>query len=489
MARFAVTTFGCQMNKHDSERLEEVLSGAGGELVASVDEADLVVLNTCSVRDKAEQKIRSEVGRLSVLKRRRPELVLVVAGCMARQHGAGIIRTMPDVDLVIGPDNIAELPELLAEIQLGGPPLVRTEFDLEAPTFLTALTVASRKPTAFVTTMKGCDERCTYCVVPQTRGPERYRPSDEVIAEIQQLVAAHVREVTLLGQTVNRYRDPAGKLGRAPDAATDDPDESEFAALLRAIAEQVPQLRRLRYESPHPRHLTKALISAHCELPQLPRHLHLPVQSGSDRVLKRMIRRHTRAEYLERVSQVCARLPDVTISTDIIVGFPGETEADFLQTLSLVEQVPHVGVFGFKYSPRPGTAALRLGDEVDETTKSDRLQRLFEVSEASMARHLSALVATQQQVLVEGPSKSRAENLSGRSERNEIVHIVGATHLDIVGEVVEVEIVEAYKHSLLGKLTDSERRRARTKQDGSGRQHLPVVSGVKGAAPPLFGSD
>ena len=200
MARFAVTTFGCQMNKHDSERLEEVLRRAGGQPVARVDEADLIVLNTCSVRDKAEQKVRSEVGRLSALKRRRPDLVLVVAGCMARQHGAGIIKSMPEVDLVIGPDNIAELPELVAEIRLGGPPRVRTDFDLDAPTFLTALTVASTKPTAFVTTMKGCDERCSFCVVPHTRGPERYRRSDDVIAEIQQLVAADVREVTLLGR-------------------------------------------------------------------------------------------------------------------------------------------------------------------------------------------------------------------------------------------------------------------------------------------------
>ncbi|MBW2454223.1 MAG: tRNA (N6-isopentenyl adenosine(37)-C2)-methylthiotransferase MiaB [Deltaproteobacteria bacterium] len=456
MARFVVTTFGCQMNKHDSLRIEEVLRGAGDEPVSSVADADLVVLNTCSVRDKAEQKIRSEVGRLAVLKRRRPDLMVVVAGCMARQHGKKLIQSMPELDLVIGPDNIVELPELVAAIRLGGPPQVRTDLVLDPPTFLTAPTVAGGQPTAFVTTMKGCDERCTYCVVPHTRGPERYRPSDEVIDEIRKLVAAEVREVTLLGQTVNRYRDPARHLGPAPGATTDDPDESEFAALLWAIAEQVPELKRLRYESPHPRHLTPALIEAHAGLAFLPRHLHLPVQSGSDRLLKRMIRRHTRADYLERIAQVRERLPDVTISTDVIVGFPGETEADFLQTLSLLEEVPCVGVFGFMYSPRPGTAALRFGDDVPEADKSARLQRLFEVSERLLAAHLEALVGSTQHVLVEGPSKTRAENLTGRSERNEIVHIAEATELDLRGKVVAVEIVEAYKHSLLGRLTEED---------------------------------
>ena len=247
----------------------------------------------------------------------------------------------------------------------------------------------------------------------------------------------------------------------------------------------MPKLRRLRYESPHPRHLTRSLIKAHCELSQLPRHLHLPVQSGSDRMLRRMIRRHTRADYLERVEQICARLPGVTISTDIIVGFPGETEADLQQTLSLVEQVPHVGVFGFMYSPRPGTAALRLGDDVPETTKAERLQRVFEVSERNMTDHLSALLATKQRVLVEGPSKARAENLTGRTERNEIVHIPDATELDIVGEIVEVEIVEAYKHSLLGRLTEPERRRARTGPGATSRRRLPVISG----AVPVAGRD
>ncbi len=444
------------MNKHDSLRIEEVLRSAGHEPVSSVAAADLVVLNTCSVRDKAEQKIRSEVGRLALIKRRRPELTIVVAGCMARQHSEKLIKSMPAVDLVIGPDNIGELAELVAAVRLGGPPQVRTDFALDPPMFLTAPSVAGNQPTAFVTTMKGCNERCTYCVVPHTRGPERYRPSDEVIGEIRQLVAANVREVTLLGQTVNRYRDPGCLLGPAPGASNDDPDESEFAALLWAIAEQVPELTRLRYESPHPRHLTPALIEAHAGLGVLPRHLHLPVQSGSDPVLKRMIRRHNRADYLERIAAVRRRVPDVTISTDIIVGFPGETEDDFLQTLSLVQEVPCVGVFGFMYSPRPGTAALRFGDDVAEADKSARLQRLFEVSERILAAHLEGLVGTTERVLVEGPSKARAENLTGRSERNEIVHIAGATELDLAGKVVSVEIIEAYKHSLLGRLTEEE---------------------------------
>jgi len=463
MARFVVTTFGCQMNKHDSLRIEEALRGVGDTPVSSLADADLVVLNTCSVRDKAEQKIRSEVGRLGVIKRRRPELMVVLAGCMSRQHGDKLLQSMPEVDVVIGPDNIAELPALLATVRRGGPRLSRTDLALDPPTFLTAPTVAGGTPTAFVTTMKGCDERCSYCVVPHTRGPERYRPSDEVIAEVGELCATGVREVTLLGQTVNCYRDPDRRLAAAPEATAGDPDESEFAALLRAIAAEVPELLRLRYESPHPRHLTPALIAAHAELPLLPRHLHLPVQSGSDRMLKRMIRRHTRADYLDRVARVRQAVPDVTISTDVIVGFPGETEADFEQTLSLVAEVPCVGMFGFMYSPRPGTAALRFGDDVAAADKAARLHRLFELSEGILASHLDGLVGSRQQVLVEGPSKARVENLTGRTERNEIVHIADATELAIEGRVVAVEIVEAYKHSLLGRLTDDERRRASAK--------------------------
>ncbi len=479
MARFSVTTFGCQMNVHDSERLEQVLRGAGYHALPSDEpqhRADVVILNTCSVREKAEQKLRSEVGRLSALKRQHPDMLLVVAGCMAQQEGKRLIDRFDAIDVVLGPDNIPELPELLADARIGGLPQVRTVFDSDAPQFLTA-PPARRDPsgraraTAFVTTMKGCDERCSFCVVPHTRGPERYRPASQIIDEIEALCAQGVREITLLGQTVNSYRDPEGALPRATGDA--DPDESEFAALLYRIAERVPALARLRYTSPHPRHLTPSLIAAHRELGVLCRHVHLPVQSGSDRMLKRMIRRHSRDEYLARVERLRREVPGVTLSTDVIVGFSGETEEDFAQTLSLCEQVRYVGLFGFKYSVRPHTPAQKLPDDVPEAVKAERLARLFEVSDRTTREHLASLCGTRQRVLVEGPSKARRENLSGRSERNEIVHIAGAADFDLVGEIVEVEIVEAYAHSLLGRLCEAPH--AARRADVAARRSLPVV--------------
>jgi len=477
MARFAVTTFGCQMNVHDSARLEQVLVRAGyGRLPEEVDhdEADVIVLNTCSVREKAEQKLRSEVGKLGKLKKRRPELSIVVAGCLAQQEGDALIERFPAIDIVLGPDNIPELPELLADVRLGGLPRVRTVFDVDDPQFLTVPEAATGKPNAFVTTMKGCNERCSFCIVPYTRGPERYRPSREIIDEIRTLTERGVREVTLLGQTVNSYRDPLGALDPAPDHDPSDPDESEFSALIRAIADRVPRLARLRYTSPHPRHLTASLVAAHRDLPILPRHVHLPLQSGSSRMLKRMIRRYTRQEYLERVARLRDQVPDVTLGTDIIVGFSGETDEDFEQTLSMMQIVGFVGVYAFKYSPRPYTPALRMGDDVPAEVKSERLQRLLSLSGTLMKAHLDTLVGTRQRVLVEGPSL-RPENLTGRSERNEIVHIPGALDLDAVGEIVEVEIVRAYKHSLLGQLTPVERQRLPRKAPG--RRALPLVSG------------
>ncbi|HXS18252.1 MAG TPA: MiaB/RimO family radical SAM methylthiotransferase, partial [Polyangiaceae bacterium] len=313
MPQFCVVTFGCQMNAHDSSRMEEVLIKSGYRATLEVEQADVVVLNTCSIREKAEQKLRSEVGRLGLVKRRKPELVICVAGCVAQQEGDRLIKSLPQIDLVIGPDNIPELPALLANIETGGLPQVRTVFDVETPAFLAAEpSLGPSLASAYVTVMKGCNERCSYCIVPHTRGPERYRASGEIVAEIKRFVATGVREITLLGQTVNSYRDPSSALEVAPGVGSTQfthtrfpvaaEDESEFAALLRAIAEQVPDLMRLRYTSPHPRHLTPSLILAHQELPVLCRHVHMPVQSGSDRVLRRMIRRYTSAEFIERTA-------------------------------------------------------------------------------------------------------------------------------------------------------------------------------------------
>jgi len=459
MRRYHLVTFGCQMNQHDSDRLRDVLDEAGYAPAEGLETADLVLLNTCSVREKSEQKLRSEVGRIGLLKRERPSLMLAVAGCVAQQEGERLVKKMPQIDVVIGPDQAAALPRLLAEVEHGGLPQVRTSFDVDEPRFLSAAFGAgAAKVSDFVTIMKGCDERCTFCVVPTTRGPERYRPSTQILEEIERLVARGAREVTLLGQTVDSYIDPLRRLERpqasGPEIASArgraKRDESEFPGLLRAIAERVPGLGRLRYTSPHPRHLTTALIDAHRELPVLAKHVHMPVQSGSDRVLKRMLRRYDVAEYRERLTALRRAVPGLTLSTDIIVGFPGETSADFELTLELVRELGFIGVFGFKYSPRPFTPALKLDDDVSEEEKSERLTRLFELSEGLRSAHLAGLVGSSQRVLVEG--KGERGGYTGRTERNEIVHFEASS--DPTGEFLAIEITGAFKHSLGGAPID-----------------------------------
>jgi tRNA-2-methylthio-N6-dimethylallyladenosine synthase len=448
MPSFWIHTFGCQMNAHDSDRMGEVLTSHGWSVAGALEEADLVVFNTCSVREKAEQKLRSEVGKLVPLKKLKPDMVLAVAGCVAQQEGEKLLGRMDHLDLVVGPDNLAELPGLALEQMAGALPRARTEFDLARPQFLAAAPERGKAPvSAFVTTMKGCDERCSFCIVPYTRGPERYRPAAEVVAEVARWVAAGSREVTLLGQTVDSYRDPS-----LPPPASDDPDESQFPHLLRLIAREVPGLARLRYTSPHPRHATASLAAAHAELDVLAQHIHMPVQSGSDRMLKRMIRRYTRAEYVARVSRLRAARVGMTLSTDVIVGFSGETNADFDETLSLVSEVGFTSLFGFKYSVRPYTPAAKLPDDVPAEKKSERLARLFELAERLTQAHLAPLVGTRQRVLVEGSSKT-GDRAQGRTERNEIVHVEPPEDAELTGAIVEVEIVRANKHSLDGRLT------------------------------------
>ena len=479
MPSYTVKTFGCQMNVHDSERIDETLREAGYAPATDPDSADLIVINTCSVREKAEQKLRSLVGTLADVKAARPETVIAVAGCLAQQEGHKLLSRMKQIDIVLGPDNIVELPRLVEEVQGGAPPIVRTVFDVDEPVFLRARPDPRHHvaPTAFVTVMKGCDERCSFCIVPHTRGPERYRPSSEVVEEIRTLALAGVREVSLLGQTVNSYRDPEHALAPAPCASSSDPDESEFAALLRRIAEAVPELSRLRYTSPHPRHVTPSLVAAHRDLDVLARHVHLPVQSGSNRVLKRMIRRYTKEEYVERAERLRSARPGLTLSTDIIVGFCGETDEDFQETLDLVRAVGFAGLFGFKYSRRPYTPAQKLGDDVPETTKSERLAALFAVAEELQSEKLKALVGSTEHVLVEGESKAGSGKVTGRTERNEIVHIGDPDGASLVGEIVEVEIVGSFKHSLLGAITPRYEalRRSGIPRRAS-RRVLPVVA-------------
>jgi tRNA-2-methylthio-N6-dimethylallyladenosine synthase len=492
MPTYTIVTFGCQMNQHDSERIGEVLRGLGYDEVAEPALSDLVLLNTCSIRDKAEQKLRSEVGRLGLLKKTKPSLVIGVAGCMAQQEGERLVRRMPQIDFMLGPDNIAELPALLANVELGAPPLVRTVFDLDDPHFLSARPEPGRTgATAFVTIMKGCDERCTYCVVPYTRGSERYRPAREILDEIRRLVGAGVREETLLGQTVNSYRDPSASLALAPGAGETHfehtkkslalEDESEFPALLRAIAEHVPDLGRLRYTSPHPRHLTWSLILAHRDLKVLARHVHMPVQSGSDRVLKRMLRRYSIDEYCERVGALRAEVPGLTLSTDVIVGFPGETRADFAETLALAERVRFVGFFGFTYSERPNTPARYLIDDVPAAEKSARLADIFELTDRHRKEHLLSLLGQRVRVLVERRSKNG--DYMGRSEHNEIVHFGGGFKADPIGCMLDLRVSEAYDNSLRGQvLGDFEPRPARA---GALDRVLPSSPSVRRALPML----
>jgi tRNA-2-methylthio-N6-dimethylallyladenosine synthase len=450
------------MNAHDSDRMGAVLRAAGGVAVERPEDAGLIVLNTCSVREKAEQKLRSEVGKLAPLKQARPDLVIAVAGCVAQQEGEALLKRMRHVDLVVGPDNLAELPALVMEQMGGAPPTARTEFDTAAPRFLAWAPAesAAAPVAALVTTMKGCDERCSFCIVPYTRGPERYRPAREIIDEVRRFVEAGSREVLLLGQTVDSFRDEAlpppeddDIAGRGASAG----DATQFPHLLRAIAREVPGLARLRYTSPHPRHATASLARAHTELGVLARHVHLPVQSGSDRVLRRMIRRYTRAEYTARAERLMRARAGLTLSTDVIVGFPGETEDDFAQTLSLVRAIGFVSLFGFKYSPRPHTPSLRLVDDVPEDVKSERLARLFKVADELGAANLAGLVGTRQKVLVEGASKSEKGDLSrdrvqGRTERSEIVHIEAPGAGGLVGAIVDVEVTRANRHSLAGTI-------------------------------------
>lgn len=440
MPQYLVQTFGCQMNVHDSRRIEEVLEDHGYGSAEAPSGADLIVFNTCSVREKAEQKLRSVVGRFKALKRHRPDLVLAVAGCVAQQEGEKLLKRIPHLDVVIGPDNIGELPSLVEHVRQGGPPVARTVFDVNAPAFLVAQPrTEQREVTSYVTVMKGCDERCTYCIVPYTRGPERYRSADDIVAEVAQLARGGVREVTLLGQTVNSWH-PGGS----------GEGDSQFPSLLRRIADEVPELLRLRYTSPHPRHLTADLIDAHATLPVLPRHLHLPVQSGSDRMLKRMLRRYRVDDYLERVRKLQRAVPGLTLSTDLIVGFPGETDEDFEGTLQLVRDAGFISAFCFKYSPRPYTPALKLGDDVPEAVKDERLQRLFDTVEQQQRAHLDALVGSEQRVLIERGSRDGSPTFEGRTERHEMVHVQVEPDQDPRGLVLDVEIVEAFRHSLRG---------------------------------------
>jgi tRNA-2-methylthio-N6-dimethylallyladenosine synthase len=438
-----IRTFGCQMNEYDSAKMADVLSAAEGfEQTSDPALADLILFNTCSVREKAQEKVFADLGRVRALKQARPGVMIGVGGCVASQEGEDIVRRAPYVDLVFGPQTLHRLPELIAARRASGRAQVDISFpEIEKFDHLPPARVEGSS--AFVSIMEGCSKYCSFCVVPYTRGEEVSRPMDDILAEVRHLAAQGVMEVTLLGQNVNAYR------GELPDGAAAD-----FALLLAQVA-KLEAIERIRYTTSHPLEFTQRLIDAYGKLPKLVSQLHLPVQSGSDRVLAAMKRNYTAMEYRSIVRRLRSARPDISISSDFIVGFPGETDADFEQTMKLVEDVRFDGSFSFIYSPRPGTPAANLHDDTSHAVKLARLQRLQARLQQLSEEYSAAMVGTRQRVLVEGASRKDAFELAARTENNRVVNFPGPAKL--AGRYVEVEITAALPHSLRGRLaaTDS----------------------------------
>ncbi len=441
-----VKSFGCQMNVYDSRRMADTLAPHGYVETGAAENADLVILNTCHIREKAAEKVYSEIGRMRRLKEaaaaENRNLLIAVAGCVAQAEGEEIIRRAPAVDLVFGPQSYHRLPDLLARAAHGERP-IDTEFSagdkfnaLAAPT---ASALRARGACAFVTVQEGCDKFCTFCVVPYTRGAELSRPVDGVVAEIDLLAQAGVREVTLIGQNVNAYH------GLGPDRSP-----WSLARLLQEIA-RVPGIERLRYTTSHPHDMTDELIAAHRDLPKLMPQLHLPVQSGSDRVLAAMKRRHTRADYLRIIERLRCFCPAIALTTDFIVGFPGETEEDFAATLTLVAEVGFSGAFSFKYSPRPGTPGAEMAGQIDEQIKSERLQILQRAIDASQAAFNRSCLGRSFDVLFERPGRHPGQ-LVGRSPYLQPVQVSAPQSL--IGKIAAVTITALGSNSLFGSLSE-----------------------------------
>jgi tRNA-2-methylthio-N6-dimethylallyladenosine synthase len=436
--RVYIKTFGCQMNEYDSAKMADVLAAAEGiERTDRPEDADVILFNTCSVREKAQEKVFSDLGAVKHLKHARPGLLIGVGGCVASQEGAAIVTRAPYVDLVFGPQTLHRLPDLIRARRRAGAPQVDVSFP-EVEKFDHLPAPRADGATAFVSIMEGCSKYCSFCVVPYTRGEELSRGFEDVIAEIAELAEGGVKEVTLLGQNVNAYR------GAIPDGGIAD-----LALLLEYVAE-IPGIGRIRFTTSHPKEFTQRLIDAYARLDKLVPHVHLPVQSGSDRVLAAMKRGYTALEYKSIVRRLRAARPDISISSDFIVGFPGETEADFARTIALVEEVGFDASFSFLYSPRPGTPAAELSDATPREAKRERLQRLQAALEAQARRISDAMVGTSQRVLVEGTSRKDAAELAGRTANNRVVNFAGAPAL--VGRFVDVRIEAALAHSLRGRL-------------------------------------
>ncbi len=433
-----IKTFGCQMNEYDSAKMADLLHDANGlALTDRPEEADVLLLNTCSVREKAQEKVFSHLGLWREWKQSNPDLVIGVGGCVASQEGENLRKRAPFVDLVFGPQTIHRLPEMLNQVTRKHIPIVDVSFP-EIEKFDNLPAPKAEGPSAFVSVMEGCSKYCTFCVVPYTRGEEISRPFDDVIAEVAALAEQGVREITLLGQNVNAYR-----------GAMDDGSEADLALLISYIA-AIDGIGRIRYTTSHPLEMSDSLIRLYAEEPKLVSHLHLPVQSGSDRILAAMKRGHTALEYKARIRRLREARPDISISSDFIVGFPGETEQDFAATMRLIDEIGFDHSYSFVYSPRPGTPAASLPDDVPIEIKKERLANL-QARINQLAETISkSMIGTVQQVLVEGPAKKGEGRVTGRTDNNRAVNFHGDPSL--IGQFVQVRIDEALPNSLRGEM-------------------------------------
>ncbi|MDB5761573.1 MAG: miaB [Herminiimonas sp.] len=436
-----IKTFGCQMNEYDSDKMADVLNASDGFIKTDTPEdADVVLLNTCSVREKAQEKVFSDLGRLRELKLAKPDLVIGVGGCVASQEGDAIVKRAPYVDLVFGPQTLHRLPDLLKSRRATGRPQVDISFpEIEKFDHLPPAKVDGA--TAFVSIMEGCSKYCSYCVVPYTRGEEVSRRFDDVLTEVAGLAAQGVREITLLGQNVNAYR-----------GAMTDGETADFALLIEYIAE-IDGIERIRFVTSHPKEFTQRLIDVYAKVPKLVDHLYLPAQHGSDRILAAMKRGYTSLEYKSIIRRLREVRPNIAISSDFIVGFPGETDADFEAMMKLIDDIGYDNSFSFIFSRRPGTPAANLEDDTPHEIKLKRLQRLQAVIIENTKRYSQEMVGTVQRILVEGPSKKDPNELQGRSENNRVVNFDGsASDAPLIGRMIDVRITHTYAYSLRGEI-------------------------------------
>jgi tRNA-2-methylthio-N6-dimethylallyladenosine synthase len=434
-----IKTFGCQMNEYDSDKMLDVLRQSDGlEKTDNQDEADVILFNTCSVREKAQEKVFSDLGRARLLKKDKPDLIIGVGGCVASQEGEAIVKRAPFVDVVFGPQTLHRLPQLIAQRRARGVAQVDISFpEIEKFDHLPPARVEGAS--AYVSIMEGCSKYCSFCVVPYTRGEEVSRPFEDVLVEVADLADQGVKEVTLLGQNVNAY------LGRMPESD----EKADFALLLDYVSE-IPGIERIRYTTSHPKEFSQRLIDAYARLPKLVSHVHLPVQAGSDRILSAMKRGYTALEYKSIVRRLRQVRPDIALSSDFIVGFPGETEADFAATMKLIDDIGFDTSFSFVYSARPGTPAADLSDDTPQADKLQRLAHLQRTIETHAQSISQAMQGSVQRVLVTGAAKKNADELSGRTDNNRVVNFAGASRL--IGQMVDVRITEALPHSLRGEV-------------------------------------